>query len=187
MQKRFALSLGAVALVVATVASLTLASAAPERRDRVGAWGRPWSAGSESRSTLRALHPAITAPETFTVFERQTRNKFVNTDGPGFTAGDYFLFRSLLFDKRGGRRVGAAHVQCTFYFSHRATCEGAADFGKLNSERGRGQIEFYGSIGPPPFVLAVTGGTGDFDNVRGQIVVRPVSNTADIITFHLTP
>ena len=53
----------------------------------------------------------------------------------------------------------------------------------------QGQITTQGDVLPPArhFNVAVTGGTGSYQNVRGQLTVVPTSPTTANETLHLLP
>jgi hypothetical protein len=100
---------------------------------------------------------------------RETHFKFINVDGPRQGPGDYFLFREVVF--RNGRRAGYTNGKCTnsFPFNRRAfttQCEATVTLR-------RGQISVAGTIAftrsNGTETLPITGGSGHFQNVRGQL------------------
>lgn len=66
-----------------------------------------------------------------------------------------------------------------------AICVGTFNF------TGRGEVvgEGMGPFGEDvaPFDVPITGGTGDFANVRGEAHIEPISDTEERETFELTP
>ncbi len=101
--------------------------------------------------------------ETIRLSTRQVRGRFVDANNNGtFNAGDYFIFRERL--RQGGEKVGRDAVECMF-LPRAFACEGTL---RLN---GRGSIEVAGTgfANTQRFVLAVTGGTGAFDDASGKL------------------
>jgi hypothetical protein len=109
-----------------------------------------------------------------------TEEEFVDVGTEGFSLGDEFVFSSTL--RKGGKDVGRAGVVCTFTSVEReeAQCNATATFSG-------GQIAVQGLIAgePESFVLPVTGGSGEFEGADGELHVRQVSDTREILTFHL--
>ena len=71
---------------------------------------------------------------------------------------------------------------CTVAFGDNAICEAQAT---LN---GRGNIVVAGASGEQKdFDIAVTGGTGQFQNVRGQLHIHQVNDVDSVDTLHLIP
>jgi hypothetical protein len=127
----------------------------------------------------------ITQPETLVLKETTLKNHFVDVGKPGFGTGDSFLFVDSLTDPADGSRVGTVRGQCTVQIGHWQTCPVG---GFLN---GRGEIFVSGvtqsTQQPTPADFAITGGTGEFDNVRGTVHVEHVSNTEETTTLTLIP
>lgn len=174
----------AAALVVCIVATLAVASASPTRRGtgvaKAGQWGRTVSSADLARAKAPA---APQGAETFTVKERETGFKFVNTDGSNFTTGDYFLFRDKLL--RNGQQVGTDNIKCTASF-RLILCEAAFSFNGSGGI-GRGQIAADGVVyNRNPFIVPITGGTREFSGTGGQVVIRNVSNNVTSLTFEVT-
>jgi hypothetical protein len=93
-----------------------------------------------------------------------------SAEGPG----DYLVFRDdLLSGGKSQTKVGDNFIICVNQFPPAgAQCEGVARL------EGRGDITFQGLVPRDPaevFNIAVTGGTGDFRNVRGEATVELVS------------
>ncbi len=97
---------------------------------------------------------------------------FVDNGPRGESPGDKFGFTEKLFQH--GERVGRDAVECTVKRVTRRSftmqCVGTMTM------RGRGQITIQGAItfsetSGDSFSLAVTGGTGEFSGVNGEMVV----------------
>jgi hypothetical protein len=122
---------------------------------------------------------AAAAGETLVVVQQVPEQQFVDLGDPGPTPGDLIAFHSALTDTKGND-LGDLNIQCGVNFSGRAVCLG------IFSIDGRGQLsvdalpEF-----PQPVTGIVTGGNGDFRNVRGETDIQPQSDGTTLITFHL--
>ena len=129
------------------------------------------------------MEPEITTAQTIHLIDRETEDgAFVDVGPRGESVGDQFLFRNNEFDPRSGRRVGEVFATGTIHLR-------AVVFEASLVLFGRGKITLAGSIyNNPTFTLAVTGGTGEFQNVRGQAVIRdPAGDEPTRVTLHLIP
>ena len=102
-------------------------------------------------------------------------------------AGDHLVFSDDVY--WNGNKVGFLDGTCTFTrvkaTAGRFHCTATLTLPK-------GQITIQGAIRIPfgenflgPFYLAITGGTGAYDEARGQVRVRTVSDTVERITVML--
>jgi hypothetical protein len=152
--------LGATAAAV-TVAALAVSSVAPATGG---------SLSSASRDTIRVV--ATTAEED---------TAYIDLGATGESIGDMFVFSSTL--TRHGRTVGHAGVVCTVVSMDpaEAQCLGTASFRN-------GQITVQGLVpdASSRFDLAITGGTGRYEGAGGTLTVHEVSDTREVLTFHLT-
>jgi hypothetical protein len=144
-------------------------------------------------SAAPSSRPNITPAQTFTVLAHGTNFKMINVDGKGFGPGDYVVERWAL--RHGGAPAGRLNDQCTINFNQApsrptALCSFAFTF------TGKGEITADGSVvfapapegfRPVPFDLPVTGGTGRYQNARGQIHVKFLGVADASFTFHLIP
>ncbi len=133
----------------------------------------PWESTSD----------AGTGPATIRITDRQLSQKRVDIGARGTSPGDVEIVRHRLFERRRPRNViGRAELVCTFVDNRRSrSCRGTYILP-------RGKIVVGGSIQYHQFyVLAVTGGTGLYDNARGTLTItrtarRPVR---DLVVFRL--
>ena len=116
----------------------------------------------------------ITTPETVVLTETSLKGRSIDVGKPGFGPGDSFVFVDSLTDPADGSRVGTVRGQCTLQIGQWQTCQvgGFID--------GRGEI-FVSGVAPntdQPVAqdYAITGGTGEFENVRGSVHIEPTSN-----------
>jgi hypothetical protein len=109
-----------------------------------------------------------------------TEEEFLDFGAEDFSLGDEFVFSADL--RKGGKEVGTFGAVCTITSLERqqAQCVATASFTD-------GQITVQGLLTgePETFVLPVTGGSGEFKGADGEVHVRQVSDTREILTFRL--
>ncbi len=119
--------------------------------------------------------------DKITVLSDNTEEEFVDVGAPNFSLGDAFVFTSKL--TKHGKHVGRTGVVCTITSTaaEESQCVGTARL------RG-GQITIQGLLAGEPtvFKFAITGGTGAYEGAEGTLVVREISNTKELLTFHLS-
>jgi hypothetical protein len=118
----------------------------------------------------------------------------VDVGSKGFGPGDYAVERWVL--RRSGARVGRLNAQSTINFNQTPTNPTALYFLAFTFT-GKGELTGDGSIvlaptseggfRPIPFNLPVTGGTGSYQNARGQIHGEFVTDADARFTFQLIP
>ncbi|HZC99557.1 MAG TPA: hypothetical protein VFA46_05015 [Actinomycetes bacterium] len=117
--------------------------------------------------------------ETLVVIQSPPRQQYVDLADPGPSPGDLLVFASTLASQ-AGNPTGDLHIACTQNFDQVAVCVGIFDLS------GRGKISVDASpVFPSPTVGMVTGGTGEFQNVRGEAHIDPQPDGTTKITFHL--
>lgn len=100
--------------------------------------------------------------------------------GSHFGPGSYVVFEETL-SNMSGTTVGSDSVRCTANFTT-FMCDGTIF---VNN---RGTITVYGATHQTGAQLyAVSGGTGDFRNARGQLQVRDLGNNKAELTVMLLP
>jgi hypothetical protein len=104
-----------------------------------------------------------------------------------YNPGDRYIFRSVLRDEQQAR-VGRMFVDCTVQFAKEDSCSHIYDL------EGRGTITALGMIPVSELKLggtwrlAITGGTGEFENVGGSTTVTIVDDAGDSQhSLHLLP
>ena len=117
--------------------------------------------------------------ETLVVIQSQPRQQYIDLGAPGPSPGDLLVFASTLANQ-AGTPIGDLHIGCTQNFDQVAVCVGIFNLS------GRGKISVDASpVFPNPTVGMVTGGTGEFQNVRGEAHIDPQPDGTTKITFHL--
>jgi len=127
--------------------------------------------------------PQITTAQTIRLLEHDTHQGFVDLNhNHRPDTGDQFIFAGVLTNPSTHKQAGSVTGACTVTFGQNALCQA---IGTLN---GRGQVTISGISGnAKDFDLAVTGGTGQFQNARGQIHIHQVNDTDSVDTLHLIP
>jgi hypothetical protein len=128
----------------------------------------------------------ITAPETITLLGTTTKDRYVDVGKKGFGPGDQFVFVESRTDESDGSVVGKARIQCTAHIGPWAICVGTFDITGRGEIVGQGMVPF-GDEDVESFDVPVTGGTGDFANIRGEAHIEPISEGEERITFDLIP
>jgi len=126
--------------------------------------------------------PRITQKETIAANARFTAFKYIDNGKRGESPGDEIVIRARL--KAGGSRIGYAVFVCTGTFSNLIQCDGTAKIGR------RGKVAVQGAFTEMQQVhtsFAVTGGTGNFRNVRGTLEVEDTAPNTAAFTFRLLP
>jgi hypothetical protein len=134
----------------------------------VGAIGPAWGAASDNDKRRTFTLEALTTEQAF--------------EGTGL--GDQVVFTTQLL--KGDTEVGHQGGVCTVTSVARAEAQCLATY----ALRG-GQITGQALIvlgDPAPYRVAVTGGSGKYKGVEGEIEVDPASATQPrgVLTFHLT-
>jgi hypothetical protein len=114
-----------------------------------------------------------------------TEEQFVDLPPQNFSLGDEFVFSARLM--KFGKHVGNLGVVCTVTSVRTETSQCVATASFLRSFHGGGQITVQGLLTGEPenFTLAITGGTGSFVAAEGQVHVRQVTDTLEVLTFEL--
>ncbi|HZD16581.1 MAG TPA: hypothetical protein VE669_00415 [Actinomycetota bacterium] len=130
--------------------------------------------------SVGAASAGAPSDETLVVIQAVPEQQLVDLGDPGPTTGDLIEFHSELLDATGTAQVGDLNIQCTVNFGGQAICLGVFTID------GRGQMSVDAlPTFPNATVGMVTGGNGDFANVRGEAHIQPQPDGTTLITFHL--
>jgi hypothetical protein len=128
---------------------------------------------------------AITKAQTISLVAKQQSFHF--SDTPPLkkeNAGDSFQLAEAL--THNGAKAGLSTIDCVVVVNHKTDlCQGAWSLPN-------GQITVAGQVpdntpAGKSFNVAVTGGTGHFQNSRGQLTVTPSNGPTSTEVFHLIP
>jgi hypothetical protein len=126
--------------------------------------------------------PELTSPGPIRLTTRGLTQQSVDHGAPGRGAGDVLVIRELLYNKGITRKaIGHAELVCTYTGRLSRQCSGTFSLPK-------GRIVVAGPLVFRQFyVLAVVGGTGYYDNVRGSLTVTLLKRKPhrDFVYFRL--
>ena len=131
---------------------------------------------------LTAAGRATAAPQELVLTEHATSDAVTDTGASGDSAGDVLTFANEVFDAADSNRVGTDQGMCM------RTVPGTAweCFWTLSLPTGQITVEgpFYDA---GDSVLAITGGTGEFANAQGDMLLSPIGTegTAYRFTYRL--
>lgn len=140
-------------------------------------------AGAVMVGGMAAAAPGLTGPGTIRITSREVANTRVDVGNKGLSAGDMDIIREQLFNTRiTPKAIGHAELVCTYTVKTSRHCEGTFFLPKGKIVVG-GPIYFR-----QLYELAVVGGTGLYDNVRGSVTVTTTSSKPhrEVIVFRLT-
>jgi hypothetical protein len=104
-----------------------------------------------------------------------------------FNPGDRYVFRSILRDEQDVR-VGQMFVDCTVQFAKEDACSHVYDLNERGTITALGMIPVSQLQLGGTWQLAVTGGTGEFENVGGSTTVVIVDEEGNSEhSLHLLP
>jgi len=126
---------------------------------------------------------ALNAPGTITVQSQEIRHAHIDMGKRGSSVGDLDVYTSLIYNKRiTPRAIGRATMSCTAVSLSDQNCSATYVLPK-------GGIVAQGVIGSRLiYQLAVVGGTGLYDNVRGSLTVTSLSRgrpVRELLVFRL--
>jgi hypothetical protein len=125
---------------------------------------------------------ALEGPGTIRITDSEMRHAYVDVGKAGRSPGDVDVYTQLLFNKRiQEKAIGRATMVCTAVGSSGQSC--AATY-----VLPQGKIVVQGVIGTRLiYDLAVIGGTGLYDNVRGSLTVTSLRRkpSRELLVFRL--
>jgi hypothetical protein len=130
------------------------------------------------------------AAKVITLFTRVDQEHIVDAAPAGLSLGDQDVFSDIVSETRGGEATGSTGVACTVV-NVSEDKKTAANECEATLSVSAGQIAVQGLVTitegtmPPPFDLAVVGGTGAFEGAGGHVTVEDLSETESKLTFHL--
>jgi hypothetical protein len=115
---------------------------------------------------------AATGPATIRITDKQTRVVRVDLGKRGRTAGDVEIVNALVYNQRvTPRALGHSETVCTYTIGINRSCQGTVFLPK-------GKLVVAGILRYRQFYeLAVTGGTGLYNNARGTMTVTRIGDS----------
>ena len=132
--------------------------------------------------------PSIAVEETIVLGEHTLKGANLDLAGEpdDFKPGDRYIFRSELTD--ADDVVGHLYVDCSVHFGKRDSCSQVYEIAGRGTIAATGLVPVKQLVVGGTWTLAVTGGTGDFENVGGSVAVEIVDDTGNSEhTIHLLP
>jgi hypothetical protein len=171
--------------VLGLIGGVTLASAsstAPQRN----AWGIPSFPGAKTRPASPEV-PRIDEAETLVLFSRGGSETDVDEPPAGESQGDEFTVHQGVFNELG-TRVGQLDVHGTESQLSRRQVSILISF-TVSLSNGEIDADGVGSFTRTTAELdfGVTGGTGHYQNVRGEVHLEFLPHNAVKATYHLIP
>jgi hypothetical protein len=133
-------------------------------------------------STAASASEQLKSPGTIRITSREVKTTRIDLRPGGLSVGDVEVERALLYNTRvTPKPIGHAEMVCTFVVKTSRNCN-ATFFLPKGKIVVSGPI-FYRQL----FELAVTGGTGLYDNVRGSLTVTSLGKKPrrDLLFFRL--
>jgi hypothetical protein len=126
---------------------------------------------------------ALNSPGTITVAGQEIRHAHIDMGKDGKSVGDLDVYTSLIYNKRiTPRSIGRATMSCTAIGITGQNCSATYVLPK-------GEVVVAGVIGSRLFYqLAVVGGTGLYNNVKGSLTVTSLSRrrpVRELLVFRL--
>jgi hypothetical protein len=122
----------------------------------------------------------LTRPGTIRITDHEIKHTRVDLGERGPSAGDLDVGRSLLYNKGiTPKPIGHSELLCTATGNKTSNCSGTYFLPN-------GRIVAGGIIGSNLiYELAVLGGTGIYDNVRGTLTVTSLGHGQNLLVFRL--
>ena len=126
----------------------------------------------------------VSKPDVFKLVDSPPKSR-ANGNRVRISAGDYFVFTSQAFTSDTDKHVGTSQGFCV-------ATDGGPDLPDASFLCVGGFALVDGTItwtsaGKGSLTLAVTGGTGAYEGVRGTVLSEPQSDGTSLETIHLLP
>jgi hypothetical protein len=135
-------------------------------------------------SVVASAGTSLPSPETITTVGTTVKDKTVDVGKHGPSVGDTTAW-TIDIKSQAGVDLGTERTQCTLGVGGWAICIGTFDITGRGEIVGTGMVDF-GPGRSLDFDVPITGGTGDFANVRGVVHVHLTENR-EIDTLELLP
>jgi hypothetical protein len=119
--------------------------------------------------------------ETLVVVSTPLRVEFIDRGRAGESPGDVIVAKEAWWDESQTTRVGTSWFECTVDFRTVAICTAAARIDGRGWLTGSGAVDLTAQR----FTFPITGGTGDFQNVTGEVHEVDLDEETQRLEFHL--
>jgi hypothetical protein len=140
--------------------------------------------------TERAVRAGSEQADTFTVVAPRDVEEQIDLGEEGPSVGDLYVFSGPIYDESESSELGRIDGQCTTTSSPgpsaeaRRLCIASATFVEEH-EGAEIDTQGVGRLEAEDVVIAVTGGTGDYRNARGEATFEFQSDGRVVITYEL--
>lgn len=173
---------GAAAIVVIGGGAWASFGSATASTVRPSSHGWPNSSSTASAAKVIAAakaEAASTGSKTLLIRAREVSFADVDVNNDGFGPGDYFLFQEDIRYLDSNKVIGRDSVRCTVGPST-FICDGTIE------QFGKGKIVIYGAVFERrDSRYAVTGGTGDYEGVGGQLDTVNMRGGDTLLAFEI--
>jgi hypothetical protein len=134
-------------------------------------------------ASLVSASSGLTSPKTLTFTAKNTQANFIDNKPTGNSVGDEFAFTEML--TKGGKHIGFDGVHCvvTGIKPNEAECEGTFSF--TDGSKLTAQTLFHLTNGPQTVHIAITGGSGIYQNAGGFGTSKSTSQNTSNYTMHV--
>jgi hypothetical protein len=181
-----------VGVAILALVAVGVASASPTAttHGKLGGWAADIPA--TARATDTAAAPDISKARRLHFIWHPTTFSFEDNPPAGDSNGDEFTFSGPLLNPQTKQPVGFLAGHCTIVDQAKAglvECEVTAAPTSVKNLGAATQITMqgFGDNTPMPFRNAVTGGTGIYQNARGQAIGTALPSGDLDLVFHLIP
>lgn len=126
---------------------------------------------------------SIPSPETITIVSTTVNEKGVDVGKKGPSVGDTYAWTADI-KSQAGVDLGTERTECVRGLGRWAICTATFDITGRGEIVGTGTVNF-GNVSPD-FDVPITGGTGDFANVRG-VAHFHITEDIEMATLELLP
>lgn len=179
MKKKLAIAVAVLGILAVIGSNFSIAS--PRRSQSVGetkGWTLPFARNDNSSAS-----PNITTDEDIVAISKEGRGQFIDLPPAGDSLGDRIVAHTPLFSTAGDQ-MGDFSVE---EVRTKVTGDGQEQAVATARIFGRGEITFQGEDTNQRIIIgAVTGGTKDFQNARGQVIVSFREDSVRMV-FQLLP
>ncbi len=178
--KRKVIAAGAAAVLIAGGGAWQGIGSATATTAGAAIHGWPGGTGSATATIASVKADAArTGSTVLLLYAHTVRHASIDVGGDGFGPGDYFMFEEQLSYTPGGAVIGRDSVRCTAG-PRSFICDATMQI------LGKGKITVYGAFfSQNDTQIAVTGGTGRYQAVGGQLAPVGLSRNHELLVFEI--
>ena len=128
---------------------------------------------------------SMSSPSTLQFQAHTEREASIDLGRAGRSLGDEQVLAGLLYDRTGATRVGTFRAVCVV--TSRSPVKGECSMTARVAGKGQITSQGYSQIPLVGFTNGVTGGTGIFQNTRGQVSGKSVTPAITDLEYQVLP